>query len=48
MARKHLGWYSSGLPNSSEFRATINQAIDVTEVKEKTQKFYESVLEVKL
>jgi tRNA-dihydrouridine synthase B len=48
MARKHLGWYSSGLPNSSEFRANINQAIDVTEIKEKIQKFYESVLEVKL
>jgi tRNA-dihydrouridine synthase B len=23
-ARKHLGWYSSGLPKSSEFRASIN------------------------
>ena len=43
MARKHLGWYSSGLPNSSEFRATINQAIDVAEVKEKIQKFYGSI-----
>ncbi len=43
MARKHLGWYSSGLPNSSEFRSTINQAIDVAEVKEKIQKFYGSI-----
>ena len=43
MARKHLGWYSSGLPNSSEFIATINKAIDVAEVKEKIQKFYGSI-----
>ena len=43
MARKHLGWYSSGLPNSSEFRATINQTIDAAEVKEKIQRFYGSI-----
>ena len=43
MARKHLGWYSSGLPNSSEFRATINQTIDAAEVKEKIQEFYGSI-----
>lgn len=43
MARKHLGWYSGGLPNSSEFRASINQAVDVSEVKEKIQRFYSSI-----
>lgn len=43
MARKHLGWYSSGLPKSSEFRATINQTIDAAEVKEKIQRFYGSI-----
>jgi len=43
MARKHLGWYSGGLPNSSEFRASINQAVDVSEVKEKIQRFYGSI-----
>ncbi len=40
MARKHLGWYSSGLPNSGEFRATINQLIDVDSVKDKIKEFY--------
>ena len=43
MARKHLGWYSGGLPNSSEFRASINQAVDASEVKEKIQRFYSSI-----
>ncbi|MBX9696572.1 MAG: tRNA dihydrouridine synthase DusB [Alphaproteobacteria bacterium] len=25
MARKHLGWYSKGLPNSADFRVKVNQ-----------------------
>ena len=40
IARKHLGWYSSGLPNSGEFRATINQLNDVDNVKNKVKEFY--------
>ena len=44
IARKHLGWYSSGLPNSSVFRATINQISDSVEVKEKIQEFYSSII----
>ena len=32
MARKHLGWYSRGLPGSAEFRATINRVADVPSV----------------
>ena len=28
IARKHLGWYSSGYPSSAEFRATINTSSD--------------------
>jgi tRNA-dihydrouridine synthase B len=40
MARKHLGWYSSGLPNSGEFRAFINIINDSTEVKDKINEFY--------
>lgn len=40
MARKHIGWYSSGLPNSSEFRATINQINDCIKVKETIKEFY--------
>ena len=43
LARKHLGWYSSGLPNSSEFRAFINRTFNAAEVKEKIQEFYNSI-----
>ncbi|MDG1436845.1 MAG: tRNA dihydrouridine synthase DusB [Rickettsiaceae bacterium] len=40
MARKHLGWYSSGMPNSGEFRACINQLSSITDVKNKINEFY--------
>ncbi|RYE13003.1 MAG: tRNA dihydrouridine synthase DusB [Rickettsiales bacterium] len=32
IARKHIGWYSSGLVNSSEFRANINRISNYKEV----------------
>lgn len=44
IARKHLGWYSNGLPNSGEFRSKINQLVDVNEVKNKVKEFYESLI----
>lgn len=44
MARKHLGWYSSGLPNSSEFRASINCMASAAEVRDKVQEFYGSLI----
>ena len=28
VARKHIGWYSKGLPGSAEFRASVNQIDD--------------------
>ena len=31
IARKHLGWYSKGLPGSAEFRAAVNQTDEVAE-----------------
>jgi tRNA-dihydrouridine synthase B len=40
MARKHLGWYSSGLPKSSEFRACVNQITNIKDAKEKIHEFY--------
>ena len=40
MARKHLGWYSSGLPKSSDFRASINQINNIKDAKNKIQEFY--------
>jgi tRNA-dihydrouridine synthase B len=33
MARKHLGWYSKGLPASAEFRAAVNRETTADKVK---------------
>ena len=40
IARKHLGWYSSGLENAANFRATINQTNDHNEVFKIVEDFY--------
>ena len=40
IARKHLSWYSSGLSNSGEFRASINIISDANIVREKIQEFF--------
>lgn len=45
IARKHLGWYSSGLPNSGEFRAKINRISDCLEVKNSVEEFYTKLIE---
>ncbi len=45
MARKHLGWYSKGLPGSAEFRAAVNRVDDVHQVKAMIRAFYEPLLE---
>ena len=45
IARKHLGWYSKGLPVSAEFRAAVNQTDAVHEVKALLRAFYEPQLE---
>jgi tRNA-dihydrouridine synthase B len=44
IARKHIAWYSRGLPGSAEFRATINQTIDVDRVTALIRSFYEPLL----
>lgn len=46
MARKHLGWYSSGMPNSGEFRASINQLNNLLDVKDKINEFYGQLIEL--
>src|SRR5271156_2405208 len=33
IARKHIGWYSKGLPGSAEFRAAVNQSADPVAVR---------------
>jgi len=44
IARKHIAWYSRGLPGSAEFRAAINQTVDVIRVKALIRSFYEPLL----
>jgi tRNA-dihydrouridine synthase B len=40
MARKHLGWYTKGLPGSAEFRNTVNQIGDPERVLAMIDDFY--------
>jgi tRNA-dihydrouridine synthase B len=44
LARKHIAWYSKGLPGSAEFRAAANQTIDVDRVRGLISSFYEPLL----
>jgi tRNA-dihydrouridine synthase B len=45
IARKHIGWYSKGLPGSAEFRAAVNRSEEVAQVKALMREFYEPLLE---
>jgi tRNA-dihydrouridine synthase B len=45
IARKHVAWYSKGLPGSAEFRAAINQTDDVGRVRQMIRAFYEPLVE---
>ena len=45
IARKHLGWYSKGLPGSAEFRAAVNQSADPIAVRGLIRRFYEPLVE---
>ncbi len=40
MARKHLGWYTRGLPGSAEFRNHVNQEPDPARVRAMLAQFY--------
>ncbi len=40
MARKHVGWYSSGLPSSAEFRFKVNQLDEANEIKKHIAEFF--------
>lgn len=43
IARKHLGWYSSGMRNASNFRARINTTNDVSDVKKLIHDLYHRI-----
>jgi tRNA-dihydrouridine synthase B len=44
IARKHVAWYSKGLPGSAEFRAAVNQTFDIARVRHLIRSFYEPLL----
>lgn len=41
IARKHLGWYTKGLPGSAEFRNHVNFVSDARQVIGELERFYE-------
>ncbi|MGA8381808.1 MAG: tRNA dihydrouridine synthase DusB, partial [Stellaceae bacterium] len=44
IARKHVAWYSKGLPGSAEFRAAVNQTVDPARVRALIGAFYDPLL----
>ncbi len=40
LARKHLGWYSRGLPDSAEFRVAVNREDDPRRVEDRLRALY--------
>ena len=45
LARKHVSWYSRGLPGSAEFRATMNRLPDAEPVLRLIDGFYDRLIE---
>ena len=41
ISRKHLSWYTAGLPNSTAFRAKINTLTNVNDIIKRINVFYE-------
>jgi tRNA-dihydrouridine synthase B len=44
VARKHIGWYVTGMRNAAEFRFAVNQLTDAEAVKQKIRDFYQGQL----
>jgi tRNA-dihydrouridine synthase B len=44
-ARKHLGWYSTGLVGSAEYRQCVNTVTEPEQVKVQIRAFYEGLME---
>jgi tRNA-dihydrouridine synthase len=44
LARKHVSWYSRGLPGSAEFRATMNRLADAGSVLGLIDRFYDPLI----
>lgn len=45
LMRKHLGWYTKGLPGSAEFRNAVNQEVDAARVLAMLGDFYAPLLD---
>ena len=45
LARKHLAWYSRGLPGSADFRATLMRMAEVPLVLAAIDRFYDPLIE---
>ena len=45
IARKHIGWYSKGLPGSAEFRAAFNRIDEPEAAKAAIDAFYRPLVE---
>lgn len=45
MARKHIGWYTRGLPRSAEFRAEINRIPDADAALDAIDAFYRPLVD---
>ena len=44
LARKHLSWYSCGLPGSAGFRAAVNRLTDIAAVLALIDRFYDPLI----
>jgi tRNA-dihydrouridine synthase B len=44
-ARKHIGWYSQGLPDSAGFRRAVNDTVDPRTAFEAIDRFFTSLIE---
>jgi tRNA-dihydrouridine synthase B len=44
IARKHVAWYSKGLPGSAELRAAVNETVDAARVRSLIRSFYQPLL----
>jgi nifR3 family TIM-barrel protein len=45
LARKHVSWYSRGLPGSAEFRAAVNRLAEAAPVLELINTFYDRLID---
>jgi tRNA-dihydrouridine synthase B len=47
VARKHVAWYSKGLPGSAEFRARVNATGNADAMRAEIDRFFMPLLETR-